>query len=146
MARRYQLNLPQLLRQEERMRAGHQANMQSVHSQKVTLVRNRKYSCPFCQHVGSLSTWGFLQGHTYTSPSGCSGGDYWTPNDTDVCHLICPACIKQVYIYNYTEKESLLYLIGSIGVEKKEIFAMIYNKHGDDVKQVHPEESQQSLL
>jgi hypothetical protein len=50
--------------------------------------------CVHCKQVSELGSWSFVQDYYYISPSGCTDGDYWLPNRTDLCYIACPNCNK----------------------------------------------------
>ncbi len=47
------------------------------------------FRCAMCGETTPVAIMEYIQTHWYTTPYGCSSGDYWTPGEGMVA---CPAC------------------------------------------------------
>jgi len=109
------------------------------HEEKVAVIRKRVIGCPSCHAACQLKNWGFVQEYRYNRPHGCGEGGDHTAKDTNVCHLICPMCSEEIYIYNHNQRDQIVQMIDNEGVNKSEIFATVWDHHeGFPSKQVFP--------
>ena len=135
------MNLQRLMLTEQQLTATHREAMASLKRKKLAIIRRRLFTCIHCKEKYKLSEFGFIQTHHYTPPSGCNDGDYWNMCKLEVCHILCP-CGTTNYIYTHPQRNILTNLLTSYGVEKKEIFASLWEQHGDGkpCKKVFPED------
>lgn len=79
---------------------------------RETLVKcgpnNYGKGCGQALEIGELE---YIQTHWYTSPSGCSGGDYWNQGEGQ---FLCPHCGHRNRLYNKPEIEKLKRLFKSV--------------------------------
>jgi len=47
------------------------------------------FKCARCEETTPISQMEYIQSHWYTTPHGCTGGDYWTPGEG---YALCPEC------------------------------------------------------
>lgn len=75
----------------ERQQARLEHQIEALESNKIEAIRNQRWQChaKSCGKKSKLSTVILVQTHWYTSPHGCSGGDYWNSGERN---LICPKC------------------------------------------------------
>jgi hypothetical protein len=71
-----------------------QQALDALESQKSKLLdaldqeRSRKqFECKACGKMHAINKCDVIQTHWYTSPHGCTGGDYWSQGEL---HIICP--------------------------------------------------------
>jgi hypothetical protein len=140
------LNLRGLTAHENRVHVAYVLTIKEIRDRKIRIIKARRFTCSHCSTSSKLSRWEFTQSHTYVPPSGCQEGDYWIPNKTEVCHLRCPECLQQNYLYNHPHKIELLSLFDTNHILKREVFEKIWEKHGNNLKQIYPETKQQNLL
>ena len=106
---------------------------------KVALVRRFAITCVHCRAGSTLARWSFVQDYWYTSPSGCTEGDYWNTTKTECCYVACPLCGVLNYIYNHPQKAQILERIDDPSVSKEKLFLEIWKKHGNSpLKKVFP--------
>lgn len=72
-----------------------QQKIKALDAEKVKLIAaldqqrgRKKFQCGCCHAMHAIKDCDVIQTHWYTSPSGCTGGDYW--NDGEL-QIICPA-------------------------------------------------------
>lgn len=129
------LNLKLIVATEE-----FQRQILSIHEEKVSLIQKRVIKCSSCGKGSHLGRWGFIQDHWYTRPCGCTGGDHWNTSQTKVCQIVCPECSAMNYIFNHHQREQIVDLVDGQDVAKKEVFSIIWDRHGNsELKQVYPE-------
>ena len=79
---------------------------------RKTLVKcspnNFGKGCGQALEIGELE---YIQTHWYTSPHGCSGGDYWNQGEGQ---FICPHCGHCNRLYDRPEIEDLKHLFKSV--------------------------------
>ena len=66
----------------EKLKAAAQAKLDAVQD-------TAKIACCKCKQRYLISTQEYIQTHWYTSPHGCTGGDYWNSGEGQ---WICPGC------------------------------------------------------
>lgn len=102
------------LRAERDKKASEIASIDSQIDAKLrkTLVKcspnNFGKGCDQALEIGELE---YIQTHWYTSPYGCSGGDYWNQGEG---RFICPQCGHQNRLYDRPEIEDLKRLFKSV--------------------------------
>ncbi len=82
--------------------------LKSLEAEKATLLNSKLIAvgrsfirCISCKKASQLSRWIFIQDHWYERPYSCTGGDMWHASKTELCHIICPNCNTENYIYNH---------------------------------------------
>jgi len=111
----------------------------SIHQLVALRVGRTIVQCSLCRKRSRFGRFGFVQDYWYTQPSGCSGGDYWSRTEIKLCYIVCPECSVMNYIYQHPQREQIIDLIQNQGLERKEIFSTIWEKHGDKKpEQVYP--------
>lgn len=103
----------------------------SIRQRKLKIVKSVIVACTECGSKHALGNFGFVQDHWYTSPHGCTEGDYWNMSKTEVCHLVCPQCSTMVYIYRHPMRDQIVSLVDSHRFGKEELFSAVWDKHGD---------------
>ncbi|QQR82259.1 hypothetical protein IPJ70_03175 [Candidatus Campbellbacteria bacterium] len=100
--------------------------VETILQQKRNIARDISFTCEHCGRKAPLSQWVFIQSMYYVAPHGCTEGDYWVNSQTKVCHLCCPMCEWENYLYNHPEREKILGVFVEVGESQKEmIFARI---------------------
>src|SRR3989338_3214362 len=77
---------------------------------KLTAIGRRIIRCISCKKSSQLRLWTFIQDHWYERPYSCSGGDTWHTSKTELCHIVCPKCDTENYIYNHPQREKIINL------------------------------------
>lgn len=134
---------------ESKMAAdAHKKIMAEIWSNIAALVKASPFTCEHCKVVSPLGACYFVQNHWYEGPHGCAGGACWHGTKVEGCHVACPSCGKQNYIYNHRQRAELQESIGLL--EKRELFAKVYDSYkyddgrGEQLTQVHPDPSLQT--
>ncbi len=96
----------------------------------LLLARRSTILCKGCRKRSRVSSWTFEQQRHYIPPHGCTGGDYWMPSETRVCHIICGKCGFRDYIYNHKEREKIVQLADNERFGRRALFGavVLYNK------------------
>ena len=135
------LDLESVETNERKLASDFRKKQKEIHKKKLFLVRGSRIKCVHCGKQPSLRKFQFIQNEWYESPWSCNGGGNWHSSETKLCHIICPSCNKENYINNHPDVIKIVSLIGDYGLEKKEIFAVIWEKCGDHPRrQTFPEE------
>jgi len=92
-------------------------------------VRNSLILCPRCKTKSALWMWTFIQDMHYVSPYSCNEGDYWSAQETKCCHLVCPKCNMETYIYNHPHVENIVELVDSHKFRKSVLFDAVVTRH-----------------
>ncbi len=101
-------------------------------SEKLQIVRRALIRCAECDKKSRLCVWVFVQDWWYEEPYGCTGGAEWRTSQTESCHIVCPKCGKENYIYNHPERTRIVDLIDVSASDflKKDIFKAVGDAHG----------------
>ncbi|MBI2048028.1 MAG: hypothetical protein HYT27_02715 [Parcubacteria group bacterium] len=104
-----------------------------LRKQLAESIKNILITCEECGKKSKLRFWVFIQRHWYTQPRGCMEGDYWNASTTELCHIRCPKCGSENYIYNHNDKKKLLRYIDKIAddaeIGKNELFTNVEDRH-----------------
>jgi ribosomal protein S27AE len=87
------------------------ANEAELYKRQLAAIRRKFLRCSRCKKNSRLSSWSFIQGMYYVEPFSCTGGDYWLNSRTDSCHIICPKCGHDNYIYTHPDKDRIVELL-----------------------------------
>lgn len=124
---------------EETTRAKNYTHLlERLKSKKVDLVKGVPVQCHSCKLTSALGKWTFIQNHWYTSPHGCTEGDYWNSDKKEDCHVTCPLCGTQNRIYNHSEKAFFLFMFDIAKLSEKDIFAEVYDEYDGKLKKMFP--------
>lgn len=93
-----------------------------VKEEQRDVIRNSLIRCMMCSRRSRLSSWVFIQDQWYVRPYSCTDGDYWSPSATEVCHIVCPKCSKENYLYNHSQRDRIVELIDSHQFAKTDLF------------------------
>jgi hypothetical protein len=99
-----------------------------LQNKKLEIIKAAYITCKKCNKKSRLGSWSFIQNMWYVPPYSCTGGDYWNNHETKTCHLVCPKCEAENYIYNHPQKELILELTDGNKFSKAEIFAKVIRK------------------
>lgn len=97
----------------ESYRARSTAHLAKLIQRRLDFVRSYLIECVRCHNKNALSSWSFLQASFYVPPRGCNEGDYWVNSEVKVCHIVCPACGHENYIYNHPERATIEQMLGT---------------------------------
>ncbi len=122
--------LKNLTQTEEEMRQ----NYEVLKKRFVDAARRSFILCIHCNKKSVLSSWTFIQNHWYEKPHGCLGGDNWWSSKKECCHISCPKCEKQNYLYNHPQKEKIVKILNDFRFNEEELFLMVYDEHNDKYK------------
>jgi hypothetical protein len=115
-----------------RSKMAHEKEMKRIQSEIIAEIKSQLFTCTHCKLTMPLESWSFIQNHWYTEPYGCTGGDYWNNSDMETCHVSCPQCGKQNYIYNHMQKVDLVsYFKEKIWLGKKDVFSKVFDSYPD---------------
>ncbi len=89
---------------------------------KLRAIQQILIKCVKCQKKSRLGAWSFIQGRWYVEPYSCTGGDYWNYNRTETCHITCPKCGEENYIYTHPQKDEIIESVDGHNFSAKEIF------------------------
>lgn len=64
------------------------------------LLARTLLQCMYCNQKHMIKDLTYIQGHWYTSPSGCTEGDYWN-EDTTEFSFICPNCKERNRCFSF---------------------------------------------
>ena len=106
--------------------------LRTLHEKQRILIRASTIQCTKCKRRSQLCLWVFIQDHWYTQPHSCTEGDYWTPSKPETCHMVCPRCEAENYIYNHPQKEKILRLIALVeenSLDMESVFKEITERH-----------------
>lgn len=93
--------------------------------QKLQVIQRVLVKCVKCRKKSRLGTWSFTQGRWYVEPYSCTSGDYWKYNGTETCHIVCPKCGDENYIYNHPQKDKIVELVDCHHFCTEEIFKKV---------------------
>jgi hypothetical protein len=79
----------------------------------IALCRNKN-----CRHGHEIRTLTYIQTHYYIAPHGCTGGDYWSPDEHG--EWDCPDCKSRNRVYFQQELSKLKYSFAGIKEEHKD--------------------------
>lgn len=99
-----------------------------VLKQKLGAIQRVLVKCVKCHKKSRLGTWFFVQGRWYAEPYSCIDGDHWNYSDTKVCHIVCPKCDGENYIYNHPQRYKIVELVDGHHFSTKEIFKEVTEK------------------
>jgi hypothetical protein len=99
-----------------------------VLKQKLEAIQRVLIKCVKCHKKSRLGTWSFVQGRWYVEPYSCADGDYWNYNKTETCHILCPKCSSENYIYNHPQKDKIVELVDGNHFSTTEIFKEVTEK------------------
>ncbi|MBI1957508.1 MAG: hypothetical protein HYS44_03590 [Candidatus Niyogibacteria bacterium] len=109
---------------------GHEGEIRRLQKQKHAALRRTLITCEYCKKASPLSSWGFIQDHFYVAPYSCTEGDYWGETDVECCHLICPKCSQENYIYNHPQRKKIVRLTKQIpSFEWDQLFREVRERH-----------------
>lgn len=97
--------------------------------EKLSILKNKLIRCAACGKNCRVGDWSFVQKFWYVPPHGCTGGDYWKPNEIDTCDISCPRCGSRNYIYNHPQKQKILEIIKTNPLWNKESLFKEVIKH-----------------
>lgn len=92
-------------------------------------IRNTNILCAKCGKEAVLHTWKFIQDKYYVRPYSCNEGDYWTSSETKLCHIVCPGCGAENYIYNHPHCQNIVELVDSHGFNKRVLFDAVEERY-----------------
>jgi hypothetical protein len=92
---------------------------------KLEMLRNIEISCPYCKRPSKTQEWTFIQDQWYEGPHGCTGGDTWHDTQTECCHIVCPKCTRETYIYNHPDRDVIVKHIKESDFSKRELFGSV---------------------
>jgi ribosomal protein S27E len=92
-----------------------------VGERELKAIRSMSVACRDCKRTSQLHRWTFIQHRSYTPPSGCTGGDYWSDDSVAFCHIACPSCGKRSYIFTRRDRGILVASIERI-IARERIF------------------------
>lgn len=101
-----------------------------LEKQRVAIQRTF-IECESCKKKSRLGQWTFFQEHWYTAPFSCAGGDYWNTSDVKVCHIGCPKCGAENYIYNHFQKDKIINFIEKYPFCTEELFKEVQERYKD---------------
>jgi len=109
-----------------------QKKLDRLESKKITARREQRdiikrslIKCAKCNRKSQLSSWVFIQDMYYIQPFSCTGGDYWLNAKTRSCHIVCPKCSKETYLYRHSQKDKIVNLVDSYPFSKSELFQKV---------------------
>lgn len=88
-------------------------------------IRNTHILCAKCGKEAALRTWKFIQDKYYVRPYSCNEGDYWVSSETKLCHVVCPGCGAENYIYIHPHCKNIVDLVNSHGFNKQALFDVV---------------------
>ena len=92
------------------------------------IIRRSLIRCTVCRKQSRLFSWTFIQDKYYVEPYSCTGGDYWLNSETRGCHLVCPKCSGEIYLYNHPQRDRVVELVDSHHFSKKELFSKVMER------------------
>ncbi len=95
----------------ERDLAALQTNQAQLYQRQLAAIRRKFIRCSKCHKNSRLASWSFIQGMFYVEPFSCTGGDYWLNSQTSSCHITCPKCGYENYIYNHPDRDRIVELL-----------------------------------
>lgn len=98
--------------------------LENARKAKDSAMRDLTAKCSWCGVASPLSAITLIQTHWYTSPHGCTGGDYWNAGERQ---WECPSCKKRCRDLEYKIKTCSLLPAGA----KAEHFAAHRNCYCD---------------
>ncbi|MBI2063960.1 MAG: hypothetical protein HYT65_03145 [Candidatus Yanofskybacteria bacterium] len=104
------------------------ADKSEVLKQKLEAIQRILVKCVKCHKKSRLGAWSFVQGRWYVEPYSCTGGDYWNFNKTETCHITCPKCGDENYIYNHPQKNKIVELVDGHHFSTEKIFKGVTEK------------------
>ena len=111
----------------------HSETKEALCKRLADAIKNVFIRCEECGKKSKLRLWVFIQDHWYIEPRSCAEGDYWKAHPTETCHIRCPKCKGENYIYNHGQKCKIVHLIDSVakdaGVYKNHLFATVEERH-----------------
>lgn len=93
-----------------------------LRQKQLELLQKQTIKCVHCQKRSQVGSWIFIQDQWYVKPFSCTGGDFYTNTKTECCHLVCPKCQKENYIYNHPKRFWIERLADEQPFAKNDIF------------------------
>ena len=89
------------------------------------IIRRSFINCTKCGKQSGLFSWTFIQDQYYIEPYSCTSGDYWLNSKTECCHVVCPKCGEEIYLYNHPRRDKIVELVDSRHFGKSELFQKV---------------------
>ena len=99
-----------------------------VREEQRTIIKRSLIKCTACGKQSRLFSWSFIQNQYYVEPYSCTGGDYWLNSETRCCHIVCPKCGEEIYLYNHPQRDKIVELVDSHHFSKSELFQKVKEK------------------
>jgi hypothetical protein len=93
--------------------------LRNLQERELIHIQSLDVWCSACKKRSALHRYTFIQGQYYVRPSGHTGGDYYSNNETECCHLACPECKERNYLYNHPDRDLIVPLIKRIPDRQK---------------------------
>ncbi len=107
-----------------------QDEMKKVREEQRDIIRSYPVLCSKCKKMTKLSSWIFIQNRFYIEPHSCTAGDYWKDSETECCHIVCPECKEEAYLYRHSQRDQIVLLVDSYSFSKKELFDRVEKRAG----------------
>jgi len=104
---------------------------QKVLAKQLRIIRGSFIKCAKCGENSKLFSWTFIQDMFYVEPYSCTGGDYWLNSETRCCHIVCPKCEGEIYLYNDPQRDKIVNLIKANPFGKDKLFHEVKKRQKD---------------
>ncbi|CAN5117554.1 hypothetical protein BH11PAT3_BH11PAT3_2380 [soil metagenome] len=132
-----------LLNRKEELEKSHKEKVLGLKRAIQNVARASEFACVYCKKASPLSLWSFVQSRWYTPPSGCTDGAYWNDTEPKCCHIMCPHCTKQNYLYVHPQLEEILLYMETAKISAEKIFSKVFSSYKEvgfpeGLKQTYP--------
>lgn len=124
------VNLARKLAKIDAEVAAHKAEITRLGRDKIAQAKNTIFTCGSCKKRVPFARCDFIQEHWYERPHSCNEGGSWNNSEVGFCHILCPLCLEENYIYTHTDREKILFLLAVHKLDPEAIFAVMWDRFG----------------